>query len=270
MINESSKTPRFAWQPLTPHGVAAFAFASWPRLYLAELFFGLLAMTSLIWFLNRNISPAISEALQQLPETAVLQNGELKNLKSKTLASGKILSLMIDLEENIQTGQTVDLQIEFGKKQFKICGLLGCLDFNYPADQTMALGRSKSDPWWGAWRPIILAGIALAFLLFLFFYWAIFSTLCFSIPKIFAYFADRELSWPGSWRLASAAQMPGAFLFAAAIFLYGLNMIDLIHFGILLGLHFISGWIYLGAAPFFLPRISETLSAQPNPFSMEN
>ncbi|MGI8965104.1 MAG: hypothetical protein ACR2H1_03335, partial [Limisphaerales bacterium] len=142
VMSESSKTPRVAWQPLTPRGVAAFAFASWRRLYLIELFFGLLAMTSLIWFLNRNISSAITEALQQLPETAVLQNGELKNLKSKTLTSGKFLALIIDLEANIQTGQTADVQIEFGEKQFKICALLGCLDFNYPAEQTMALGRS--------------------------------------------------------------------------------------------------------------------------------
>ncbi|MGI8966523.1 MAG: hypothetical protein ACR2H1_10615, partial [Limisphaerales bacterium] len=122
----------------------------------------------------------------------------------------------------------------------------------------------------GAWQPIILAGIALAFLFFLFFCWALLATLYFPIPKIFAYFADRELSWPGSWRLASAAQMSGAFLCSAAIFLYGLNVIDLIHFGILFGLHFILGWIYSGVAPFFLPRISETLSSQPNPFSMEN
>ena len=113
---------------------------------------------------------------------------------------------------------------------------------------------------------MIFGIIGVASFVGLFLSWFIFALLYAPIAKLIAYFADRELSWSGSWKLASAAQMFAALLMTFAMVLYGLQAFDLIRFLFFFSAHFFVAWIYVGVAPFFLPRVSAKTPVAKNPF----
>ena len=264
-ISETEIEPSSAWQPFTPKGVAAFARSPVARLMTLETVVALTAAAVMIWFCHVNYFPTIREAIQELPDTAILKNGQLTNVSSGVLIEKKFLSIAIDLEETGQHGKTADLQMQLRPNYFQICSLLGCVPFDYPKE-TILLGRSSVEPWWGARQPVIFGIIGVASFAGLFLSWFVLSLLYTPIVKLIAYFADRELSWSGSWKLSCAAQMFAALLMTFAIVLYGLQAFDLIRFLFFFSAHFVVAWIYVGAAPFFLPRVSEKIPVAKNPF----
>lgn len=260
--------PAGAWQPFTPRGVAAFAQASWARVVFFISVIALIATVMVVWFIHANYFPPISEAIKNLPDEAALQNGNLTNVVSSLLTQKKFLSAVIDLEETGSIGQTADLQLELRRDYFQICSLFGCGLFVYPTE-TIYIGRSTAEPWWGARQPIILVFCSVITIVALLSSWATFTLLYAPIAKITAYFADRKLSLGESWRLAFAAQMPGALLMCLTIFFYGIQVFDLIRFLFFFALHFLIVWIYLFAAVYSFPLLSETTPAKTNPFSTE-
>jgi len=271
-MNDSSPTAkRSAWQPFTFGGVAAFANASWSRLLLFELLVGAIVSASVVWFVAHNYSPVIIQAIQKLPDEALLKNSKLQGVPSQLLAETKFLSIAVDLDESGQIGQTAEFQIELHESDFKICSLLrsllGCFVCDYPEGQNILLTRSKLEPWWGAWQPVILVATGAVVLFFLFLFWAILAAFYTAPVKMAAYFADRKLSWAASWRLSSAALMPGALLMALAVALYGLQLFDLIALGFFWGAHLLVGWIYLLISPWRVSRTAAVELQKTNPFT---
>lgn len=254
-----------AWQPFTPLGVAAFARAPLARVMVLQFVVALIAGAVVVWFFNTSYSPSILEATQNLPDEATLQQGDLTNVASQVLTEKKFLSIIIDLEETGERGRVADLQVELRKNYFQICSVLGCKPFAYPKE-TILLGRSSSEPWWGARQPIILAICGALTFVGVWLSWSILALIYAPITKLIAYFEDRQLSWRESWRLASAAQMMGALLMSLAIVLYGLQAFDLIRFIFFFSLHFVVAWIYVFAAPHHLPRVSAAGPVAKNPF----
>jgi hypothetical protein len=141
------------------------------------------------------------------------------------------------------------------------------LVLNYPADRELPFNRPVLEPWWGAWEPILLGLVAILVAAALLLSWALLATVYFALARLIAFFADRHLDWRGSWRLASAALMPGALLLNAAIFFYGLGVVDLIRFLVLAVLHLVLGWIYLVVSSLLLPRSPTATPCQVNPFA---
>jgi maltodextrin utilization protein YvdJ len=268
-MSETSDPAPAAWLPLTPRGVAAFARATPGRLLLVQLIAGLLVCGSIIALAGRNFSPVISEATRRLPDKATLENGELNGLKAEILANGTLLAIVANPWQTENFGQTADFQIDLGKTNLQISGLLGSLVVSYPVNTSVTLDRSKAEPWWGAWRPMIVAGFGLSFLPLLFLCWMLLATLYFLPVKLWAFFADRHLSLGGAWRLSGAGLVPGALLMTAAIFLYGWQIIDLIRLGAFFILHLVVGWIYLALAPFALPKIAAAKAGSSNPFASD-
>jgi hypothetical protein len=89
----------------------------------------------------------------------------------------------------------------------------------------------------------------------------------YSLPlRLLTFYSDRQVTWPGCWRIAAAALLPGALLMAGAIVLYGFNRLSFI--GLLFAwlLHLVIGWIYLSIAPARLPRIHDLPARRGNPF----
>jgi|ERR1043166_2092250 hypothetical protein len=266
-MTETSESAPAAWLPLTPRGVAAFASASLGRLFLVQLVAGLLVCGGIIALAGKNFSPIISDATRSLPDKAMLANGELKGLEPGILANGTLLAIVADPERTEKFGQTADFQIEFGRTSVEISGLLGSREIDYPLETTLTLDRAKVEPWWGAWRPMIVAGFGLSFLPLLFLSWILLATIYFLPVKLCAFFADRALSSGGAWRLSGAALVPGALLMAAAIFLYGWHVIDLVRFGAIFVLHLVVGWVYLLFSPWTLPKIAAARKSSTNPFA---
>jgi len=256
----------FAWEPLTPRGVAAFARARLGRLLVVQFVVAVLAAIAVDCFLDMGCFPTISAAIKQLPEQGEIRASRLNwhGESPQLLAEGGFLAFDVDLEHAGQILSPAQVQIEFGRESVRVFSLLGYTDFRYPSDQPLYFDRTDLEPLWSAWKPDILAIATGAVIVGLMLSWAVLATVYFFPVWLISFFADRDLNFRQSWRLAGAALMPGALLLTAAIAFYGLGALDLIQMSFALGAHLVLGWIYLFISPLFLQRVSP--SGKQNPF----
>src|SRR5271170_5749378 len=133
----------FAWEPLTPRGVAAFAHSSFSRLLLVQFILALLVAASVAWFLYDGCFPVIREAIHNLPAAGEIRSGQL-DLSSDSpqlLAEGRFLAFDIDSNHSGQIHSTADVQIEFGGKTIRVFSLLGYAEFQYLPGQIILFNR---------------------------------------------------------------------------------------------------------------------------------
>ena len=267
-MDSSDETAPVAWQPFTPRGVAAFALATLGRLLVVQLVVAIVAAASVVWFLHHSLFPTICEAIDQLPAEGEIRFGRLDwhGDSPVTLAEGSFLALTVDLQHSGQARSPAYFQVEFGEKEFEVYSLLGFVRVTYPKGWIVALNRQEALPWWGAWSPAILGLTAEGVIAGLLVTWTLLATL-YAVPVwLLGYFANRQLSLGGSWRLSGAALMPGALLMSGAICCYGSGAFDLIQLAVAMGAHLVMGWFHLVAAPLRLPMISEAAVDKGNPF----
>lgn len=259
-----------AWQPLTPRGVAAFARARLRRLLLVQAIVALLLTASVIWFLATGWFSAVRQAIRQLPDTGQIQNQELTSPRTSTapLAEGRLLSLVMDVDNTGMPSLASDLRVEFRRRGWALCSFLGCLYLDYPRGQTVPFNRPDLESRWAAWEAVIYITAGLAALIVPFASWLLLATLYCPLARIYAFYKDREITLGGSWKLAAAALLPGALLIAAGIVLYGLGVLDLDRFVLLWLLHWVMGWVYLLVAPLRLPRTPDAAPTKRDPFGL--
>jgi hypothetical protein len=273
-LNTDETRKKFAWEPLTPRGVAAFAHAKLSRLFLVQFAVALLATVSVVWLLDGGCFPTISTAIQNLPDAGKISAGKLdwRGDPSQMLAEGNILAFDVDLNHSGQIhSTTAGLQIEFGKESVCIFSSLGYgyTEFFYPPGRFAPFNRTELEPLWGAWTAEILFITAIATIVALILIWWILSTIYFLPVWLLGFFTNRDLNFCASWKLSGTALMPGALLMAAGIFLYGFGALDLVQLGFIFSAHFVLCWIYLFVSLLFLPRISEA-KPKTNPFKPSN
>jgi len=182
------------------------------------------------------------------------------------LAEGRFLALIVDLDHTGAARSPAQVQVEFGREDFKIYSLFGCVQGAYPQSGAVPFNRAELGPWWGAWEPPILAMVAGLVVAGLVVSWACLATVYCLPAWLIGFFANRDCSLGGSWRLAGAALMPGALLMCAAIVMYGWSALDLVRLAVAGAMHLVVGWIYLVVSPLCLPRHQAT-TAQANPFA---
>ena len=158
------------------------------------------------------------------------------------------------------------MQIEFGKTNLLIHSLLGYAEVEYPRGWIIAVNRTELSPLWGAWRPwlqvVTLAGVAV----YLLANWWVLATI-YSVPVwLIGFFANRDLGWRASWRLAGAALLPGAFVMILGLSFYDLGAFDLVRLSFVFVAHLVVGWIYLGVSFFFIPHLANLTKPKANPF----
>ncbi len=258
-----------ARQPLSFGGVAAFSQAPWRRLFLAQALAALLCAASAVWFLGHCYAPVITQEIQKMPEGAGLAGGQLAGLPGMAISENKFLSLAITADDAADLDQSADVQIALRRDHLEISSLLssalGSLEFDYGNQSALDLSRSRLEPWWGAWRPVVLVGAGLAVAVWLLLLWATLAWIYSPAAKLVAWFCDRRLSWPGAWRLACAALLPGAVLLALGLLFYGWQMVDIFGLGYFWTVHLLVGWVYVLAAPAFAPRLFSPKEIR-NPF----
>ena len=250
------REPSFAWEPLTPRGVAAFARASFERLFIMQSVFALLAAAAVVWFLSDSIFPVIDAAIDQLPDAGSIHGGKLdwRDDSPVMLAEGKILALSVDVEHGGALRSPADFQFEFGRNSIRIFSLFGEGELDYPTGYIIAANRGDARPAWGAWAPDFLGLAAIGTFLGLLLVWALLATV-YALPVwLLCFFANRDLNFFASWRLAAAALMPGAVLMSAALVLYECGGFDLVQLCFAFGMHLVIGWVYLFVSPLFLNR----------------
>lgn len=267
MDTTSDRKP-LVWQPLTPRGVAGFARAPLTRLLLVQFVCALVAAGIVVWFLQARWWPVINTAVAQLPTTGEIRFQKLnwQGPSSVVLAGNRFLALAVDLTHSGSVTTAAHVQVEFGTSDIKISSLLGYEPVSYPAGWAIAFNRTVLQPWWGAWSPMILALVALGVTAGLLVSWAALATLYSGLALVVAFFANRELGWWQSWRIAGAALMPGALFMSGALLLYGMGGLDLVRLMLAGVVHLVIGWAFLVAGALFMPRVPGTESTKANPF----
>jgi hypothetical protein len=257
-----------AWQPLTFGGVAKFADASFARLWLVQLLFAALGAASLMLFLAFGWFPAVSAAIKVLPDEGGIRDGKMiwTTNSPVTLAENRLISLVVDLEHTGGSGQISDLQIAFGRDELHIDSLAGYTPVPYAPDWHWPMNRKELEPWWGAWRPPLLAVAGIATMVQLFINWLILASL-YALPvRLLTFFADRAVRLKGCWKLCSAALLPGALVMSAGIVLYGMHQLSLVGLALVSVLHLVVGWVYVVGGIVRLPKESAAVQAAQNPF----
>ncbi len=248
--------PKYAWEPVTPRGVAVFARASFERLLFVQCVVAALATASLLWLLVDGIFPTINAAIDELPAAGEIRAGTLdwRGEDPVVLAEGKILALSVDADHGGALRSPADFQFEFGKMSVRVFSLFGEAKIPYSPAYTVALNRLDARPAWGAWSPEILGVVGFATFSGLLMVWTFLATIYFLPVWLICFFTNRDLGFGASWKLAGAALMPGALLFSAFIVAYDFGWCDLVQLCFAFGMHLVTGWIYLFVSPLFLNR----------------
>jgi hypothetical protein len=254
---------------VTPRGVASFARARLSRLWLIQSIMALVATLVMAWVVHRAWFPVISESIHQLPQQGQIRDGILEWHRESPclLTEGHWLAISVDTNDMRAIRSPADLQVELGSERFSFRSLLGHVEGGYPRDWTIELNRTRLEPKWGAWKPILLAGGALVMLAVLMVNWTILATIYFLPLWLMGYFLNRDLNFRASWKLCGAALMPGALVLTLGIFLYGLALIDPVQLTAVFVTHFAIGWIYVLMSVPFLPKHPEATKRKGNPFT---
>jgi hypothetical protein len=252
--------------------VAAFARAPLWRLWLAQMVVALLATAAVCWFVEEDWFPVARAAVQHLPAQGEIRGGQL-NLPGDAptkLGGNQFLELIVDPSHNGQLVREAQLRLEFGRTGLRLLTLPGEVEIPYPTDWRFAFNQTELQPWWGAWEPALLAGAAVATFLGLLLSWTVLATLYCVPVKLISLFENRDMTLGQSWRLASAALIPGALFLIFGLLFYGLIAFPLIQLLVVWCLHLVIGWIYLFISPLFLPRHPSAVVPNGNPFLTED
>jgi len=269
-MDVDTKSHSSPWQPLTFGGVAAFAHGSFTRLFIAAFALAVLVAGSVVGLFYMAWEPALRRAIAQLPEPSAIRAGELQwtGPTPVKLAEGKFLSIVVDRAGTGELGFASDLQFELGRTEFRVRSLLGYVGIPYPTTWAVPLNRRDLEAWWGAWRPVVAAGLAVGVASGLFLFWGILGAV-YALPvQLIAFYSDRHVSVFGAWRLAVASLMSGALLMGAAILAYSFQQLNLIQLALAWAVHLALGWLYVFMAPLCLPRRLAVagLGRKSNPF----
>jgi MFS family permease len=268
-MDKPAEKRSIAWQPLTPKGVAAFATAKFDRLWLVQLIFAIIAGVCVAWCLNSAWIPVIWTAVDQLPDKAEISRASLKwdGEAPRKLADNQFLSLAVDLKHEGLARSPAHIQVELGQNSLKIMSLLGFVELSYPSGWRIGLSRAEAQPWWGAWRLPLLWISGATTLCLLMVIWTVLSTLYFLPTWMMAFFANRQCTVGGAWRICGAALMPGALVFCASIIFYGMGALDFPELALLAAIHIAIGWVYIASALFCLAERPEEFKQAENPFA---
>jgi hypothetical protein len=266
MLQQRS-SPR-ALQPFTIPGVARYASAPLWKLLATLLPFALLGAFVTVYMANQCWVPVITEAVSNLPANSVIVAGQLNwpEKQGRLLGANEFLSIETITPTDTIEARATDISILLEPDDFRVGSLAGYASFPYPNRWEIKLDRDTVAPWWGAWRPALLAFFAGVALLALLASWSLLGMVYSLVVLWIALLFNRDLAWRQGWKIACAAQMPGALLISFAILLYALGEIALIFFLMLAGAHFVVTWLYLLFAPFC---ISKKEKAGKNPFRNE-
>ena len=257
-----------AWLPLTPRGVAAFSTAPAGRLLLIQALVAILAAVTVVWSLHMAWYPALETAIGNLPDAGDIRVGLLdwRGPETVTLAETHFLAITVNLSGREQPRTTSHLQMELRPRTFKIDSLLGTTEQIYPGRTVTPLNRPELQPRWAAWRLPATVLFAIGVVVSLFLSWFLLATIYCVPARMAAFFANRDLSLIGCWKLCGAGLMPGALFLCAGIWGYAAGTFDLMKLTLVFGMHFVLPWLFIGTAIWALGRDPGAGSTGRNPF----
>lgn len=256
---------QWVWEPFTPRGVAAFARSRLSSLLAVQAVVALAAAFLVVWVLDHGFAPTITQAIEQLPASGRISEGNLTLTDSnpRMLAWGNFLAIDLDLHHSGEVRSPAQFQFEFGGDSLLIISLFGELELDYPPGQSFYFNRVDLEPKWAAWKPDLLGMAGVGVFLALMLTWTLLATLYMWPVWLAGFFANRDLSLIQSWKLAGATLMPGAMIMGLSIWFYGEGVFDLIRLFFGFAMHLLVGWIYVLISPVFLPGAKSELAENP-------
>lgn len=253
------------WQPFTFGGVAGLALGPRWRFGLVRFVLALTSTICVVWFCNVVFAEAIRQAIDHLSDTGAIHHGQMEwsGPPVVVLVRGPIVTILIDPALSGEAGQVTDWQVELGRQTMRFRSIFGFSEIPYAPAWSFPLTREALEPWWGAWEPVILAGIAAGSLLFFLVVWGVLGGVYALFLGVYGYFLDRRVTVAVCWRAGQAALFPGALLLDAAIVLYGLKQLDFIGLAFAFGLHLVIAWVYLVVTPLDFPRLQAARARNP-------
>jgi hypothetical protein len=185
-----------ARQPFTFGGVARFAHASFFRLAMVALIFGLVSGIVVSWLAATCFAPVIDEAISNLPLTGSIERGTLHwpEKDGRLLGANAFASFSVAINERQSEGAPVDFTFEFRTNAFVARSFPGTTALPYPSHSEIELNRTALFPAWGAWRAPILAGLIPATAVVLCLTWALLGVVYGLVPFLLAVMLGRDLT----------------------------------------------------------------------------
>jgi hypothetical protein len=221
---------------------------------------------AVIWFLNNCWAPPIEKAIARLPEQSAIRDGTLHwpHREASDLADNSFLAIHVQPGPAPEMASGSDLEFTFGSKEVDLHSLFGHLYIPYPKGWVISLNRAGAQPWWGAWKPVLLAVIGLLTMAALLLSWGCLGLVYAPLVKLVAFYADRQVSWPGAWKSATASLSTAGVLIAAGLVAYGMQELTLPGLLLLFAGHFLVQLIcVLGMAMSLLPLPGTAASRNP-------
>ena len=265
-MSESEQLPGPDWQPFTPRGVARAAAAPrWQLWIVLGLTAGMSAFV-LASFLSVCWQPVIGEAISQLPANGYIRTGVYYPDSTTTdtvLAENSWLAISIRWSPQIVSNQASDVRATLQIDRLRLCSILGCTTISYHTIGDRSLGRTDTESWWNAWKPFILAAVAIVHILFLFVSWWVLTLMYSAVIRFLAFYRDRQIDFAGSCRVAQASLIPGALWLIASVFFYQQRWLDMFGLLMVFVLHLPVAWLYFFLALRHLPLIDRTTKGNP-------
>ena len=269
-MEASPSTPPPPWQPLTFRSVAAFAHARLGRLLFVQLIVALVSAAVIVLCFQLAWDPSIREAIEQLPAQGEIREGKLHWAAPapQRLGKGSFVSFVIDPGSTGDLGEAADVEWVFTLTELRLRSLFGYTHVPYPSGLILSFNHPELKPWWGAWRPAVLAVIAALVVAALLAMWWMLSAVYAFPVRLIAFYADGQITSKGAWQLAGAAVLPGALFMDLALLAYAFHRLNFLQLLGAAGAHFVVGGIFAIVAPMRLRKLTGGTSARSkNPFA---
>jgi hypothetical protein len=270
--------------PTTFGGVAAIAMGPGGWLAAWQLAMALTTAIVVAAALAHTWGRALQHAALALPDEAEIRDGQLswREADPRILHQGSYLSVVVDSAGRRETALSADVTLSLEGRQLALKSIFGWLELAYPPDLRLPLGRREITGLQSAWLGPGLAATGVLVCVALLLIWALLAVAYALVVWPLAWALGGQLAFSRAWRLAGAAQMPGALLMTAAIALYATRQLNLLGLLTALPLHFVVDWIFCagglrhaavrrgpdGGNPFTEPRPAPEVRGRstPNPF----
>ena len=239
---------------MTFGGVARFAVASLWRLLMVELVFALMVAATVVWFVQQAWVPVIDKSIRQMPPTGEIRAARLAWPNGAVLQQeGPFMRIDVRPGGFTNVVESADLVLAFDASRLQVGSSLGLglLTLPYPTGWILSFNKTELEPWWGARSHMVLAGLGLLVVLTLLFAWSALGLLYTFPAKVFSV---NRVDWAGAWKIAVAAQLPGALVMSIGIVFYGLKQLDLVALLVVWGVHLMLPWVYLMFSPILAPK----------------
>jgi hypothetical protein len=258
-----------SWLPFTFRGGAACARAPLFRVVTVALVMAALTASASIWIVTVTWAPVVERAIHALPEQGQIRNGRIEwtGDASRILADSRVATVVVDLGNAARVSDSGDVLIRLHRESLTVCSWFGCVTARYPTGWIIALNRADLEPWWGAWRLVLGAGLGMAVAVGLLAAEFALAFLLAGPARLAALWSGRETGLWGCWKLVMAACQPGTVVLLLGLLAYGLAGLGVASLAAAVVAQLLVVLIYLPAAITRLPRVDPGTTRPENPFA---